>query len=99
MAQDSDNSVKTEWKVSDCPLVNPCEQRWEDLHAVPNQARMRHCLRCAQSVYRCDTQAEFREHRALGHCIAIEVQTAEGESVRYLGAAPIASYDPAKQLT
>lgn len=79
---------KTIWKVSDCPALTPCSQEWEALQVVPDNSKVRYCSECQQSVYRCDTQAEFREHRALGHCISIEVEMPDRTTTNLLGASP-----------
>jgi len=82
---------KTVWKVSDCPQLTPCSQEWEALQVVPENSKVRYCSGCQQSVYRCDTQAEFREHRALGHCLSIEVEMPDSSIKNYLGG-PITRY-------
>ena len=76
---------KTAWKVSDCPQLTPCSQEWEGLQVVPDNSKVRHCSECRQSVYRCDTLDEFHEHRALGHCISIEVDMPDETIVSLVG--------------
>lgn len=84
----SDNrskSNKTVWKVSDCPQLTPCSQKWENLQEVEDMPKLRYCSECSQTVHHCETEQEFHEHRALGHSIAIEVELADGEITSYVG--------------
>ena len=49
-----------------------CPMRWEKLTAT-DDAEVRHCDQCQQSVYYCKTLPEARAHANRGECVAVDL--------------------------
>src|SRR5438045_8875219 len=57
--------------VTHCNLLKfQCDQNWDSLTET-RDARIRFCEHCKEAVYLCLSEAEFREHAANHHCVAL----------------------------
>ena len=57
--------------VMHCNLLKfQCDQNWDSLTET-RDPRIRFCEHCKEAVYLCLSEAEFREHAANHHCVAL----------------------------
>ena len=62
--------------IRNCPLAFECPRRWRQLAPIADQPSVRYCADCDTSVHLCRTDAEYRQHRLEGHCVALELEGA-----------------------
>ncbi|MGJ7523566.1 hypothetical protein ACSFA0_24020 [Variovorax sp. LT1P1] len=56
--------------MSNCKLTFVCAKQWEELHGA-NDPAVRYCNECKTNVHAVTTAAEFDQHSAQGHCVAL----------------------------
>lgn len=61
--------------VERCRLAYACGQHWNDLERLPENDRVRFCVRCRTAVHLAHTSAEFAALAAQGRCVAIAGRT------------------------
>ncbi len=55
-----------------CPLSFQCYKRWFELEPIETEEDMRFCGECQKPVFRVRSEAEFKSHSILGHCVALD---------------------------
>ena len=56
-------------KIRNCTFTYECTLDWDDLRRTEDQ-QLRHCDKCEEFVYLCETDEEFIAHVSEGHCVA-----------------------------
>lgn len=69
---DSEDPVTpSQVSIERCGLVTPCQQKWDALEPLKDQADVRFCGQCQRAVFLARGDAEFDRHTALGRCVAV----------------------------
>ena len=61
--------------LRNCKFAFRCNQRWQELATVPNEANTKFCSECSELVYLCDNDEQLVFHVRQNHCVAICVPT------------------------
>lgn len=66
-------------RVTNCRFIFMCFRTWEDLAEIKDNAGVRYCGRCDQSVHLCTIET-IVEHVEKGRCVALAGESQEPPS-------------------